>query len=292
VGGAGAGDADSDLATGGSAVTHDVKPASNLVAQALRARNLACGARSRVGTAAPNLDRLISMAALAAVRLVLARSIEAGSHTPASFSQPGHVLLEERRINPAAATFAFLLDSGAVVGHLVTADAARCDPTSPAAMSSDPAELPPNTQKYRLWLLSNVGDPATVHDSQEAYRHDMRQPTVSGPDTTRLPACASCGVHSLAGGGGAQADHAACVGVFAGGGGGVCGLAAAAPARGIAPGRRQESVLPASRAGDGKAASLRRRRRGWRCARRCVGGSGPAARVAGAHRRCTWHDCR
>jgi hypothetical protein len=101
---------------------------------------------------------------------------------------------EERRTNPAAATFAFLLDSGAVVGHLMTADAVRFNPTAPAAMSSDPAELPPNTQKYHPWLLSNVGDPATVHDSQEAYRRAMRQPTVSGPDTTWLPLCASCGL--------------------------------------------------------------------------------------------------
>jgi hypothetical protein len=61
-------------------------------------------------------------------------------------------------------------------------------------MSSDPAELPPNMRGYHPWLLSNVGDPATAHDSQEACRHDMRQPTVSGPDTTRLPACASCGL--------------------------------------------------------------------------------------------------
>jgi hypothetical protein len=102
--------------------------------------------------------------------------------------------LDERRSNPAAATFAFLLDSGAVVGHLVTADAARFDPTSPAAMSSDPAELPPNMREYHPWLLNNVGDPATVQDSQEAYRHAMRQPTVSGPDTAWLPACASCGL--------------------------------------------------------------------------------------------------
>jgi hypothetical protein len=97
--GAGAGDADSDIATGGSAVTHDVRPASNLVAQALRARNLAGGARSRMGSTSPNLDRLISMAAPAAVRLVLAPSIEAGAHTPASFTQNGHVTaaqLEER----------------------------------------------------------------------------------------------------------------------------------------------------------------------------------------------------
>jgi hypothetical protein len=33
-----------------------------------------------------------------------------------------------------------------------------------------------------------------VHDSQEAYQRAMRQPTVSGPDTTWLPACASCGL--------------------------------------------------------------------------------------------------
>jgi hypothetical protein len=91
------------------------------------------------------------MAALAAVRLVLARSAEAGAHTPASFSQNGHVTavqLEERRTNPAAATFAFLLNSGAVVGHLMTADATRFGSTAPAAMSSEPAELPPNTHKY------------------------------------------------------------------------------------------------------------------------------------------------
>jgi hypothetical protein len=147
--GAGAGDADSDMATGGSAVTHDVRPELNLSAQALRARNLAGGARSRMGSTSPNLDGLISMAALAAVTLVLARSAEAGADTPASFSQTEHVRaaqLEERRTNPAAATFAFLLDSGAVVGHLVTADAARCDPTVPAAMSSDPGELPPNVR--------------------------------------------------------------------------------------------------------------------------------------------------
>jgi hypothetical protein len=181
-GGAGVGDANSDIATGGSAVTHDVRPASHRAAQALRARDHA-GGGSRIGTAAPNLDRLISMVALAALRLVLARSAEAGAHTPASFSQTGHMTaaqLEDRRTNPAAATFAFLLDSGAVVGRLVTADAARCDPTLPAAVSSDPAELPPNTQKYHTWLLSNVGDPATVHDSQEAYRHAMRQPGGGG----------------------------------------------------------------------------------------------------------------
>jgi hypothetical protein len=137
------------------------------------------------------------MVALAAVRLVLAPSIEAGAHTPASFSQTGHVTttqLEERRTNPAAATFAFLLNSGGVVGHLMTADAARFDPTAPATMSSDPAELPPNMRGHHAWLLSNVGDPATVHDSQEAYQRAMRQPTVSGPDTTWLPACASCGL--------------------------------------------------------------------------------------------------
>jgi hypothetical protein len=137
------------MATGGSAVTYDVRPASNRTAQALRARNLAGGARSRMGSISPNLDRLTSMAALAAVRLVLARSTEAGAHTPASSAQSGHVTvaqLEERRTNPAAATFAFLLDSGAVVRHLMTADAARFDPTVPAAMSSDPAELPPNVR--------------------------------------------------------------------------------------------------------------------------------------------------
>jgi hypothetical protein len=182
--GAGAGDADSDMATGGSAVTDDVRPASNRAAQVLRTRNLA-GGGSRVGTAAPNLDRLISMAAPVAVRLVLARSIEAGAHTPASFSQTEHVTaaqLDERGTNPAAATFAFLLNSGAVVGHLVTADAARCDPISPAAMSSDPAELPPNMREYTTWLLSNVGDPATVHDSQEACRRAMRcSPPCRGP---------------------------------------------------------------------------------------------------------------
>jgi hypothetical protein len=101
-------------------------------------------------------------------------------------------------------------------------------------------------------------------------------------------------VHSLAGGGGAQADHAVCVGVFGGGGGGVCGLAAAAPARGVVPGRRRESELPASRAGDGTAASprRRRRRRGWCSTQHCVGGSRPTTRLAGACRRCTWHDCR
>jgi hypothetical protein len=194
--GAGAGDADSDMATGGSAVTYDVRPASNQAAQGLHARDHA-GGGSRVGTAEPNPACLISMAALAAARLVLARSAEAGAHKPVSFAQNGHVTttqLEVRRTNPAAATFAFLLDSGAVVGHLMTADAARCDPTVPAAMSSDPAELPPNMREYHTWLLSNVGDPATVHDSQEAYRHAMRQPTVSGPDTTWLPACASCGL--------------------------------------------------------------------------------------------------
>jgi hypothetical protein len=141
--GAGAGDADSSIATGGSAVTYDVMPASNLAAQALRARNLAGGARSRMGSTSPNSACPTSMAALAAARLVLARSTEGGAHTPASFAQNGHVTaaqLEERGSNPAAATFAFLLDSGAVVGHLVTADAARFDPTVPAAMSSDPAE--------------------------------------------------------------------------------------------------------------------------------------------------------
>jgi hypothetical protein len=184
--GAGAGDADSDMATGGSAVTYDVRPASNRAARALYRRDHAGGV-SRVGTAAPNPDRLTSMAALAAVRLVLARSAEGGAHTPASFSQTEHVTaaqLEERRSNPAAATFAFLLDSGAVVGHLMTADAARFDPTVPVAMSSDPAELPPDMREYHTWLLSNVGDPATVHDSQEAYQRTIRQPTVSGPDTT------------------------------------------------------------------------------------------------------------
>jgi hypothetical protein len=150
-----------------------------------------------VGSTSPNLDRLTCMAALAAVRLVLVPSIEAGVRTPASFSLTEHVTvvqLEERRTNPAAARFAFLLDSGAVVGHLMTADAARFDPTSPAAISSDPAELPPNTQEYYAWLLSNVGDPATVHDAQEAYQRAMRQPTVSGPNTTWLPVCASCGL--------------------------------------------------------------------------------------------------
>jgi hypothetical protein len=185
--GAGAGDADSAMATGGSAVTHDVRPASNQVVQALRARNLAGGNRSHMGSTSPNLDGLISMAAPAAVRLVLAPSIEAGARTPASFSLTGHVTttqLEERRTNPAAATFAFLLNSGAVVGHLMTADAARFDPTAPAAMSSDPAELPPSMREYHAWLLSNVGEPATAHDSQEAYQRAMRQPTVSGPDTT------------------------------------------------------------------------------------------------------------
>jgi hypothetical protein len=89
--GAGARDADSDMATGGSAVTHDVRPASNRAAQALHTSNLAGGARSRMGSALPNLDRLIPMAALAAVRLVLARSTEAGARTPASFSQTEHV---------------------------------------------------------------------------------------------------------------------------------------------------------------------------------------------------------
>jgi hypothetical protein len=44
-----------------------------------------------MGSTLPNLDRLISMAALAAARLVLAPSIEAGAHTPASFSQTEHV---------------------------------------------------------------------------------------------------------------------------------------------------------------------------------------------------------
>jgi hypothetical protein len=193
--GAGAGDADSDMATGGSAVTYDVRPASNQAAQGLHARNLAGGARSRMGSTSSHPACLTYMAALAAVRLVLARSTEGGAHTPASFSQTGHVTaaqLEERRTNPAAATFAFLLDSGAVVGHLMTADAARFDPTTPAAMSSDPAELPPNMREYHAWLLSNVGDPATVHDAQEAHQRAMRQPTVSGPDTTWLPACASC----------------------------------------------------------------------------------------------------
>jgi hypothetical protein len=168
-----------------AAQSYDVRPVSNQAAQALRARNLAGGSRSRVGSTSPNLDRLISMAALTAVRLVLAPSIEAGALTPASFSQTEHVTvaqLEERRTNPAAATFAFLLDSGAVVGHLMTADAARFDPTSPAAMSSDPAELPPNMREYHTWLLSNVGDPATVHDAQEAYRHAMRcSPPRRGP---------------------------------------------------------------------------------------------------------------
>jgi hypothetical protein len=76
----------------------------------------------------------------------------------------------------------------------MTADAARFDPTVAAAMSSDPAELPPDMREYNTWLLSNVGDPATVHDSQEAHQRAMRQPTVSGPDTTWLPACASCGL--------------------------------------------------------------------------------------------------
>jgi hypothetical protein len=123
------------------------------------------------------------MAALAAARLVLVRSAEGGAHTPASFSQTEHVTaaqLDERRSNPAAATFAFLLDSGAVVGHLMTADAARFDPKAPAAMSSDPAELPPNMREYHAWLLSNVGDPATVHDEQEACRRVMRQPGGGG----------------------------------------------------------------------------------------------------------------
>jgi hypothetical protein len=89
--GAGAGDADSDMATGGSAVTYDVRPASDRAAQALRTRNLAGGARSRMGSTSPNLDRLTSMAALAAVRLVRAPSVEAGAHKPASFAQNGHV---------------------------------------------------------------------------------------------------------------------------------------------------------------------------------------------------------
>jgi hypothetical protein len=44
-----------------------------------------------MGSTLHNLDGLISMAALAAVRLVLAPSIEAGAHTPASFAQNVHV---------------------------------------------------------------------------------------------------------------------------------------------------------------------------------------------------------
>jgi len=54
--------------------------------------------------------------------------------------------------------FACLLNSGAAVGHLMTADVARFDPHDPVAMSADPAALPPAMREYHAWLLSTVSD--------------------------------------------------------------------------------------------------------------------------------------
>jgi len=156
------------------------------------------GAGGGAGIAdAPSATYLASMAGLAAVRLVLARSAAAYPPAPASFTQTGHVTADQLRdkdANPAAAVFAFLLNSGAAVGHLMTADVARFDPHDPAAMSADPAALPPSMREYHAWLLSNVCDPTVVHVAQEGYRRVMLQPTVAGDGSTRLPVCASCGL--------------------------------------------------------------------------------------------------
>jgi len=145
----------------------DIRPVFNV----LPGQRAAGGAGAGAGIAdAPSAAYLASMAALTAVRLVLARSAAACPPAPASFTQTEHVTADQLRdkdVNPAAAVFAFLLNVGAAVGHLMTADVARFDPHDPAAMSADPAALPPAMREYHAWLLSNVCDPDVVHAAQE-----------------------------------------------------------------------------------------------------------------------------
>jgi len=166
-----------------AARVRDIGPVFNV----LPGQRAAGGAGAGAGIAdAPSATYLVSMAALAAVRLVLTRYPPA----PASFMQTRHVTADQLRdkdANPAAAAFAFLLNSGAAVGHLMTADVARFDPHDPAAMSADPAALPPAMREYHAWLWSNVCDSTVVHAAQERYRRAMLQPTVAGDHSTRCP---------------------------------------------------------------------------------------------------------